>query len=120
MFTDPPSSPSYYELVYEVTKNIPFGRVSTYGAIADYLALGSARMVGWALHQCGHLGHGVPAHRVVNRKGELSGRIHFHTPTLMQELLEAEGVSIAEHRVIDFQKLFWHPQELDESPDFMD
>lgn len=114
MFTDPPSSPSYYELVYEVTKNIPFGRVSTYGAIADYLALGSARMVGWALHQCRNLGEGVPAHRVVNRKGELSGRIHFRTPTLMQELLEAEGVVVVDDKVQDFKTIYWHPQEMED------
>ncbi|HQU53085.1 MAG: MGMT family protein [Lewinellaceae bacterium] len=114
MFTDPPSSPSYYELVYEVTKNIPFGRVSTYGAIADYLALGSARMVGWALHQCGNLGDGVPAHRVVNRKGELSGRVHFRTPTLMQELLEAEGVVVVDDKIKDFKEIYWHPQEMEE------
>lgn len=114
MVSDPPSSPHYYELVYEVTKNIPFGRVSTYGAIADYLALGSARMVGWALHQCGNLGEGVPAHRVVNRKGELSGRIHFRTPTLMQELLEAEGVVVVDDKVQDFKTIYWHPQEMED------
>ena len=74
-----------------ITCQIPFGRVSTYGAIADYLALGSARMVGWALRNS--IGH-VPAHRVVNSKGELSGRNQFPTPTLMQELLEQEGVEI--------------------------
>lgn len=104
---------SYYERVYEVTQMIPFGRVSTYGAIADYLALGSARMVGWALRNSMTSQH-IPAHRVVNRKGELSGRHHFPTPTLMQELLEGEGVQVENDRVVDFDRLFWHPAELEE------
>ncbi len=101
---------TYYEQVYAVTRRIPRGRVSTYGAIADYLALGSARMVGWALHQS-LLGEDVPAHRVVNRKGELSGRNHFPTPTFMQEMLEQEGVEVSGQRVIDFERRFWHPAE---------
>lgn len=100
--------PTYYDLVYEVTRQIPRGRVSTYGAIADYLALGSARMVGWALNKS-FLSGGVPAHRVVNRKGELSGRNHFPAPTMMEELLEAEGVRVENHRVCNFEKHFWHP-----------
>lgn len=101
----------YHELVYAVTRAIPPGRVTTYGAIADFLALGAARMVGWALHQNVQ---GVPAHRVVNRKGELSGRLHFPTPTLMQELLEAEGVPVRDHTVVDFKQKFWSPMELGE------
>ena len=109
------SKQSYFDLVYYVTQQIPKGRVSTYGAIADYLSLGSARMVGWALTQSNKSAQGdVPAHRVVNRKGELSGRIHFSTPTRMQELLEAEGVTIKDHRIINFEQLYWHPEELDE------
>ena len=109
------SKQSYFDLVYYVTQQIPKGRVSTYGAIADYLSLGSARMVGWALTQSNKSAQGdVPAHRVVNRKGELSGRIHFSTPTRMQELLEAEGVIIQDHRVVQFDQLYWHPEELDE------
>lgn len=104
---------NYIERVYAVTRRIPRGRVTTYGAIADYLALGSARMVGWALHQS--IGTtDVPAHRVVNRRGELSGRLHFPTPTLMQQLLEAEGIAVADCRVVDFERLFWHPAEVDE------
>ena len=106
---------SYFDLVYYITSKIPKGRVSTYGAIADYLTLGSARMVGWALTQSNRLGNiKVPAHRVVNRKGELSGRIHFDTPTRMQELLEAEGIEVKEDKVVHFKKLFWHPQDLDD------
>jgi methylated-DNA-protein-cysteine methyltransferase-like protein len=100
---------NYFEKVYQVTRSIPRGRVSTYGSIADFLALGSARMVGWALNQCRFADDAVPAHRVVNRKGELSGRNFFPSPTLMQELLENEGVEIEDNKVLDFSKLLWHP-----------
>jgi methylated-DNA-protein-cysteine methyltransferase related protein len=102
--------PTYHELVREVVRQIPRGRVTTYGAIADFLALGASRMVGWALFQ-NMPGHEVPAHRVVNRLGELSGRNHFPTPTLMQEMLEAEGVEVVDHKVLNFKALFWHPTE---------
>lgn len=106
---------SYYDLVYYITAKIPEGRVSTYGAIADYLTLGSARMVGWALTQCNNRGvDDIPAHRVVNRKGELSGRVHFKPPSKMQSSLEAEGVVVKDDKVVDFKSRFWHPQELDE------
>lgn len=98
----------YHELVFAVTRAIPRGRVTTYGAIADFLALGASRMVGWALN---HNVTNVPAHRVVNRLGELSGRNHFYTPTLMQELLEAEGITVVDNKIVDFQSLFWHPVE---------
>ena len=105
---------SYFELVYEITRLIPEGRVSTYGSIADYLSLGSARMVGWALTQSNQNSmEDVPAHRVVNRKGELSGRAHFKPPGLMQELLESEGVEVKNERVQNFDQHFWHPEELD-------
>lgn len=100
---------TFFEDVWEVTKLVPHGRVTSYGAIASYLGLrSSARMVGWALN--GVAGKaGVPAHRVVNRQGLLSGRIHFSTPTLMQELLEKEGVKVRDNQVVDFEKLFWDP-----------
>ena len=101
----------YYDQVFEVTKKIPYGKISTYGSIANYLSLGSARMVGWALNKSS-LSEGVPAHRVVNRKGELSGRHFFPSPTMMQELLESEGVIIENDKVKDFKKHFWHPEEL--------
>ena len=101
----------YYDQVYDVVRLIPPGRVTTYGAIADFLALGSARMVGWALNQSFTL-NDVPAHRVVNRKGELSGRMHFATPERMQQLLEAEGIPVVEHRVVDFDHYFWSPISL--------
>jgi methylated-DNA-protein-cysteine methyltransferase related protein len=99
---------SYWEKVFEVTSSIPKGRVSTYGAIAEYLSLGSARMVGWALNHV-HGNENVPAHRVVNRIGELSGRLMFATPTLMEERLVSEGIAIENHKVKDFKKVFWHP-----------
>ncbi|THH40090.1 MGMT family protein [Neolewinella litorea] len=100
------------EDVREVTRLIPPGRVTTYGAIADFLTLGSARMVGWALFQGVTVADDVPAHRVVNRRGELSGRNHFITPTTMQERLEAEGVVVRNDRVADFASRFWSPNEL--------
>lgn len=104
---------NYIEQVHEVTKLIPAGRVSTYGYIADYLALGSARMVGWALAQIPFMDSDIPAHRVVNRKGELSGRNNFPTPSTMSSRLEAEGIVIQDWKVVDFANLLWHPQELD-------
>jgi methylated-DNA-protein-cysteine methyltransferase-like protein len=98
---------TYYDKVFRVTKLIPLGRVTNYGAIADFLALGSARMVGWALNKCAHLE--IPAHRVVNSKGELSGRNQFPHPELMAQLLQNEGIEIRDHKVINFKDVFWHP-----------
>lgn len=103
--------PTYYENVYDVVRLIPRGRVTTYGAIADFLTLGSARMVGWALHQAIHTGD-VPAHRVVNRKGELSGRHHFTPPERMQQLLEEEGIEIINHKIDNFATVLWSPTAL--------
>jgi len=102
----------YFEAVYDVVRAIPPGRVSTYGAIADYLGLGSARMVGWALRHCGLENDEVPAHRVVNRLGELSGRLHFPAPDVMATRLRSEGVQVLEDRVVDFGRHFWHPRDL--------
>ena len=99
----------YFEQVYEVVRMVPVGRVTTYGAIADYLALGSARMVGWALRNMSQFDADVPAHRVVNRIGELSGRLQFSSPDYMQTMLEQEGVHISNDRVVDFKSRFWHP-----------
>lgn len=107
---------NYFTQVYAVTEAIPPGRVTNYGAIADFLALGSARMVGWALNKCGHLS--IPAHRVVNRKGELSGRNMFPSPTLMQELLENEGIEIVDNKITNFKEVFWHPGEHLSQEDF--
>ena len=103
---------NYHQRVYEITKRIPRGRICTYGIIADYLELGSARMVGWALNKSFN-GEGVPAHRVVNRKGELSGRVHFPSPNMMQELLESEGVEIIDHKVQNFKALVWRPENME-------
>ncbi|MCX6352384.1 MAG: MGMT family protein [Bacteroidetes bacterium] len=101
---------SFYEKVYEVTRQIPKGRVTSYGAIANHLGTGlSARMVGWALNNCHELDPPVPAHRVVNRNGMLSGKFHFPTPTIMQELLEREGIKIKDDCVVDFKKKLWLP-----------
>jgi methylated-DNA-protein-cysteine methyltransferase related protein len=108
---------SYWEDVYAVTKLVPRGRVTTYGAIADYLRLGSSRMVGWALNHA-HTEGGIPAQRVVNRNGELTGRNHFPTPTLMAELLITEGVQVIDNKVQNFKEVFWHPlAELAEDAD---
>jgi methylated-DNA-protein-cysteine methyltransferase related protein len=102
---------NYVEDVYEVVRSVPRGRVTTYGAIADFLALGSARMVGWALRQSSIMDGPIPAHRVVNRSGHLSGRLHFSDPHYMQRTLEREGVEIKDHTVQNFKSLFWHPAE---------
>jgi methylated-DNA-protein-cysteine methyltransferase related protein len=100
---------SFFESVYEVVKLIPRGRVSSYGAIANYLgAKGSARMVGWAMNSA-HPYPDVPAHRVVNRQGLLTGKHHFTAPNTMQKMLESEGVSVKNDQVQDFNKLFWDP-----------
>ncbi len=104
---------SYFDQVYEIVRLCPPGRVTTYGTIADFLALGSARMVGWALNQC-QPGDGVPAHRVLNRLGELSGRAHWSPPSRMQELLENEGITVKNDRVENFEEKFWSPMELAE------
>jgi methylated-DNA-protein-cysteine methyltransferase-like protein len=100
----------FFTRVYEVTKLIPFGRVTSYGAVARYLGTAlSARMVGWALNQS-HFGEEyIPAHRVVNRDGLLTGKHHFGGSKVMQELLESEGIKVEDDRVIDFKKIFWDP-----------
>ena len=102
----------YFDMVYDVTKLIPYGRITTYGAIADYLALGSARMVGWALNQLPK-NNDVPAHRVINRKGELTGKMQFPSPTAMQERLEKEGIKVENDKVKEFEKIFWHPSSIE-------
>lgn len=102
---------SFFEDVYAVVKMIPKGRVTSYGAIAAYLGLkSSARMVGWAMNAC-HGRKGIPAHRVVNSIGLLTGKAHFNPPERMQELLEKEGIKILKDKVRDFDKLFWDPQK---------
>lgn len=99
----------YFEDVYEIVRQVPVGRVTTYGAIARYLSLrAGARMVGWAMNGC-HARPDVPAHRVVNRLGVLSGKHFFGSPTRMQELLEAEGVAVDDDTVVDFRTRLWDP-----------
>lgn len=99
----------FFENTYEVVKLIPPGRVSSYGAIAAYLgSVRGARMVGWAMNNS----HGhpeVPAHRVVNRNGVLTGKLFFGSPTRMQELLEAEGIPVKEDQIVNFCEYFWDP-----------
>jgi len=100
----------FYTKVYETTRLIPIGRVTSYGAIARYLGTGlSARVVGWALNNSHDQQPFVPAHRVVNRNGLLTGKVHFHPPSAMQELLENEGVMVEEDAVVDFAAHFWDP-----------
>ena len=99
---------NFFDKVYEVAKQIPFGRVTSYGAIASYLgAKRSARMVGYAMN--GSHDKDVPAHRVVNRKGLLTGKHHFDGTNLMQQLLESEGITIIENQIQNFESLFWDP-----------
>lgn len=100
---------SFFEQVFEVVKLIPKGRVTSYGAIAFFLGTKmSARMVGWAMNAA-HNMPDVPAHRVVNRNGMLSGKMHFATPTKMEELLAKEKIKVVDDQIVDFNKKFWNP-----------
>ena len=100
----------FYRNVFEVVRQIPAGRVTSYGAIARYLGTaGSSRMVGWAMNLSHHQEIYVPAHRVVNRNGLLTGKIHFGSPDQMQELLENEEIMVEDDQVVDFKTLFWDP-----------
>ena len=104
------ASYSFFENVYEVARLIPKGRVTSYGAIANYLGSGkSARMVGYAMNLAHAQVPAVPAQRVVNRNGMLTGKHHFGTPDLMQQLLEKEGVKVQDDTVVDFENIFWNP-----------
>ena len=101
-------SQNFFSKVYTVVRQIPEGRVSSYGAIAQYLGSPhSARMVGWALNKVNT--YEVPAHRVVNKKGLLTGKYHFDGITLMQQLLENEGIRVVDNQIQDFNKVFWNP-----------
>ena len=101
---------SFFELVYEVVRQVPKGRVTSYGAVAACLGTKlSARMVGWAMNGAGRVRPKVPAHRVVNRNGMLSGKHHFETPVTMELLLNKEGIIVKDDKIIDFEKLFWDP-----------
>lgn len=101
---------NFFELVYEVARQIPKGRVTSYGAIANCLGTKlSARMVGWAMNGAGKVRPKVPAHRVVNRLGILSGKHHFQPPGSMELLLKKEGIKVKDDKVVDFDRLFWDP-----------
>lgn len=101
---------SFFEQVYDVVRLVPKGRVTSYGAIARFLGSGkSARMVGWAMNGASAIKPKVPAHRVVNSAGLLSGRAHFATPTLMEELLAKEKIKVQNEKIVDFDKKFWDP-----------
>jgi methylated-DNA-protein-cysteine methyltransferase related protein len=101
---------SFFQRVYEVVKLIPHGRVTSYGAIGEYLGTkGSARMVGWAMNALHFAPFPIPAHRVVNRNGLLTGKHHFGSPDLMQQLLENEGHIIIDDKIVGFDKVFWDP-----------
>lgn len=106
----PVDTTHFFKQVYLVVRKIPRGRVSTYGSIAEYIgAKQSARMVGWAMNQCHREFPPVPAHRVLNRNGQLTGKHHFSYPEQMQELLENEGVIVKNDVVVDFKNIFWNP-----------
>ena len=103
---------SFFDNVYEVTKLVPYGRITTYGAIARYLGTArSARMVGWALNNSHTMPEFIPAHRVVNRNGLLSGKHHFGGQNVMRELLENEGIHVENDQIVDFEKLLWDPNK---------
>ena len=103
------ASDNFFERVYAIVKQIPYGKVTSYGAIAKVLGTaGSARMVGWAMNAAHNL-EDVPAHRVVNRKGLLTGKHHFEGINLMQQLLENEGIIVIDNQIQNFVKVFWEP-----------
>lgn len=102
----------FFERVYQVARLIPYGRATNYGAIGKYLGSPrSARMVGWAMNGCTKSNGDIPAHRVVNRLGVLSGKNHFESPSLMQERLEAEGIEVKDDQIVNFKEVFWDPNE---------
>ena len=108
--TSKPKKDSFFQDVWDVVKLIPKGRVTSYEAIAKYLGSpGAARMVGWAMNASHSAKEPVPAQRVVNRIGMLSGAAHFNGPNLMQELLESEGIKVENNQVVDFERHFWDP-----------
>lgn len=105
-------SDNFFDRVYVIARKIPFGRVTSYGAIAAYLgAAKSARMVGWAMNNSHNQIEEVPAHRVVNRKGLLTGKHHFKGTNLMQQLLENEGIVVIENQIQNLENIFWNPLE---------
>ncbi len=109
-----PDNDNFFERVYAIARQIPEGRVTSYGAIAKALGTArSARMVGWAMN-ASHNMEDVPAHRVVNRNGVLTGKHHFDGTSLMQQLLESEGIEVINNQIVDFEKYFWQPDVREE------
>ncbi|WP_268848092.1 MGMT family protein [Flavobacterium aestivum] len=107
------TSDNFFERVYAVARCIPYGKVTSYGAIAKVLGSArSARMVGWAMNAAHNL-EDVPAHRVVNRKGMLTGKHHFDGTNLMQQLLESEGIVVVDNQIMNFESVFWEPKMID-------
>ena len=103
---------SFFDKVFSVVRLIPYGRATSYGAIAEYVGMkGSSRMVGWAMNASHSQALPVPAHRVVNRNGDLTGKHHFPSPNLMEELLKSEGIEVVDDRIVDFKKICWNPSE---------
>ncbi len=108
----PANEESFFDKVYAVVQRIPAGNVTSYGAIAEYLGTkGSARMVGWAMNSSNKQTTGVPAHRVVNKVGLLTGKHHFGGQKVMQQLLESEGIEVEDDKVVKFEELFWDPKK---------
>jgi methylated-DNA-protein-cysteine methyltransferase-like protein len=108
----PKAQRNFFEDVFDVVRQIPKGRVTNYGAIAKYLGSGlSSRMVGWAMNASHGLHPPIPAQRVVNRNGMLTGKNHFQTPSLMQELLEKDGVAVVNDKVVEFTERYWDPEK---------
>lgn len=104
---------SFFEQVFDVARQIPKGRVTSFGAIAKCIGTGkSARMVGWALNNSALIKPKVPAQRIVNSQGLLTGKFHFETPTKMEELLAKEGVKVKNNKVVDFKTKFWNPMDM--------
>lgn len=105
-----PTKENIYDIIFDVVRAIPKGRVSSYGAIAEAIGVKSgARMVGYAMNACGNVKPKVPAHRVLNRNGMLTGKHHFSPPEKMEQLLKKEGIKVKDDKVVDFELLFWDP-----------
>lgn len=110
MIKGKPTKESIYDAIYDIVRAVPKGRVTSYGAVAAAVGAASgARVVGYAMNNCLHIKPKVPAHRVVNRNGLLTGKHHFSPPEKMQQLLEKEGVKVVDDKVVDFEKIYWDP-----------
>ena len=110
MKTEPKDKGSLYDAIYDVVRAVPKGRVTSYGAVAAAIgAKSGARVVGYAMNLCHGVKPKVPAHRVVNSKGLLTGKFHFSPPEMMQQLLEKEGIKVVDDKVQDFERLYWDP-----------